>query len=184
LRVPGTLNGFELAVRAILGQQVSIAGARTMVGRLVQALGEPLSRPVGTLTHLFPSPERVAQANLQMLGLTTRRAAALRALAEGVATGAIVLDRGADRTQTISRLLAVPGIGPWTGAYIGMRALGDPDAFPATDLGLHHALKQSGYALSPRRLAAHAEAWRPWRSYAVMHLWTSLTEARQTRLAS
>src|SRR6266568_4885240 len=94
LRVPGTLNGFELAVRAIIGQHVSIAGARTLVGRLVQALGEPLPRPVDTLTHLFPAPERMAQANLQALGLTARRATALRALAEGVATGAIVLDRG------------------------------------------------------------------------------------------
>jgi len=184
LRVPGTLNGFELAVRAILGQQVSIAGARTLVGRLVQALGDPLSRPVDTLTHLFPSPERVAQANLQVLGLTARRATALHVLAERVATGAIILDRGADREQTISQLLAVPGIGPWTAAYIAMRALGDPDAFPATDLGLHHALKRGGYALSPRGLAAQAEAWRPWRSYAVMHLWTSLTDQRETRLAS
>ena len=184
LRIPGTLNGFELAVRAILGQQVSVAGARTLAARLVQELGEPLSRPVGTLTHLFPSAERVVQANLQALGLTTRRAAALHTLAERVATGAIVLDRGADRAQTISQLLAVPGIGPWTAAYIAMRALGDPDAFPATDLGLHHALKQGGYVLSSRDLAAHAEAWRPWRSYAVMHFWTSLTDQRKTRLPS
>lgn len=184
LRVPGTLNSFELAVRAILGQQISVARARTLVERLVQVVGDPLPRPVGTLTHLFPSPERVAQANLQALGLTARRAATLHALAEGVATGAIVLDRGADRAQTISQLLAVPGIGPWTAAYIAMHALGDPDAFPATDLGLRHALERGGYALSPGGLAAHAEAWRPWRSYAVMHLWTSLTEQRETRLAS
>jgi len=184
LRVPGTLNGFELAVRAIIGQHVSIAGARTLVGRLVQALGEPLPRPVDTLTHLFPAPERMAQANLQELGLTARRATALRALAEGVATGAIVLDRGADRTQTVTKLLAVPGIGSWTAAYIALRALGDPDAFPATDLGLHHALEQGGCTLSPCGLAARAEAWRPWRSYAVMHFWTSLTDQRETRLAS
>ncbi len=184
LRVPGTLNGFELAVRAIIGQQVSVAGARTVVGRLVQALGEPLPRAVGALTHLFPTPERIAQADLQALGLTVRRAAALRALAEKVAAGVITLDHGADRAETMAHLLAVPGIGSWTASYIAMRALGDPDAFPATDLGLRHALERHGSALTQRQLLAEAEAWRPWRSYAVMHLWASLPDQTEAALAS
>ena len=184
LRVPGTLNGFELAVRAIVGQQVSVAGARTMVGRLVQALGEPLPRANGSLTHLFPTPERIAQADLQALGFTIRRAAALRALAEKVASGDITLDHGADRAKTMAQLLDVPGIGSWTAAYISMRALGDPDAFPATDLGLRHALELHSSALTQRQLLAEAEAWRPWRSYAVMHLWASLPAPTEAALAS
>jgi AraC family transcriptional regulator, regulatory protein of adaptative response / DNA-3-methyladenine glycosylase II len=177
LRVPGAINGFELAVRAILGQQVSVAGARTLAGRLVKALGEPITTPDGTLTHLFPSPEVVAQADLQGLGITQQRVDALRVLALNIASGDLVLDRGADREQTTTQLLALPGVGPWTVAYISMRALGDPDALPANDLGLRSALTGHGLATDPKSVTVYAEAWRPWRSYATMHLWISLADA-------
>jgi AraC family transcriptional regulator of adaptative response / DNA-3-methyladenine glycosylase II len=175
LRVPGVINGFELAVRAILGQQVSVAGARTLAGRLVTALGEPLAVPQGTLTHVFPRPEVVAQADMDGLGITQRRIVALRALAQGIVNGELVLDHAADREQTMARLLALPGVGPWTVSYIAMRALGDPDALPVTDLGLRYALDQRGLPTDPRSITTYAEAWRPWRSYAAIHLWTGLS---------
>lgn len=180
LRVPGAINGFELAVRAILGQQVSVAGARTLAGRLVTTLGEPITTPgspLTTLTHFFPSPEVVAQADLQGLGITQRRVDALRKLAQSIVSGDIVLDRGADREQTMTQLLALPGVGPWTVSYIALRALGDPDALPATDLGLRSALARRGLATDLRSVTVYAEAWRPWRSYATMHLWASLADA-------
>lgn len=180
LRVPGAINGFELAVRAILGQQVSVAGARTLAGRLVTTLGESMTTPdspLTTLTHFFPSPEVVAQADLQGLGITQRRVDALRKLAQSIVSGDIVLDRGADREQTMTQLLALPGVGPWTVSYIALRALGDPDALPATDLGLRSALASRGLATDLRTVTAYAEAWRPWRSYATMHLWASLADA-------
>ncbi|HEY6406342.1 MAG TPA: DNA-3-methyladenine glycosylase 2, partial [Ktedonobacteraceae bacterium] len=178
LRVPGAINGFELAVRAILGQQVSVAGARTLAGRLVKSLGEPLRTPDGTLTHLFPVPEVVANADLQGLGITQRRIDTMRLLAQNIVSGILVLDRGAEREQTMTQLLALPGVGPWTVSYIAMRALGDPDAFPATDLGLRSALAQHGLATDSRHVTAYAEAWRPWRSYATIHLWTRLADAQ------
>jgi len=179
LRVPGAVNGFELAVRAILGQQVSVAGARTLAGRIVSALGEPLATPVGTLTHTFPSPEVVAQADLSGLGITNSRITALRVLAQNVAEGNLVLDHSADRTQAVSQLQELPGVGPWTASYIAMRALGDPDAFPVTDLGLRRAFEQHGLAASPRSIIARSEVWRPWRAYATHHLWASLSTARK-----
>ena len=177
LRVPGTINGFELAVRAKLGQQVSIAGSRTLVRRLVARLGTPLEQPQGNLTHYFPSAQRLAEVDvkdMQGLGLTGARVAALQALARAVVDEGLILDRNADREQTGQRLQQLPGIGPWTAAYIAMRALGDPDAFPATDLGLRHALEQQGLAADARSLERHAEQWRPWRAYATHHLWASL----------
>ena len=174
LRVPGAIDGFELAVRAILGQQISVAGARTLAGRLVAALGEPLAEPHGSLTHTFPTPERVAHADLGGLGLTGGRIIALQALARAVATGGVALDRGADWEGTVARLQELPGIGPWTASYIAMRALGDPDACPVTDLGLRRALERRGIAGDPKSVAARAEAWRPWRAYATHHLWASL----------
>lgn len=175
LRVPGAINGFELAVRAILGQQVSIAGARTLTARLVAALGEPLERPVGTLTHLFPSPQKIVQADLQGLGLTRGRIIALRSLARAVAEEGLELDRNVDREQTVAQLQRLPGVGPWTASYIAMRALGDPDAMPAADLGLRKALElQGATTMTPGSIEKHAEAWRPWRAYATHHLWASL----------
>ncbi len=174
LRIPGAVDGFELAVRAIVGQQVSVSGARTLLGRLVAATGEPLANPQGKLTHFFPTPQRIMQADLQGLGLTQTRINALQALACAVIEEELVLNRGADREQTLERLLALPGVGPWTASYIAMRALGDPDALPVTDLGLRRALEQRGLASDAKSLAMHAEAWRPWRAYATMYLWTAL----------
>ena len=178
LRIPGTVDGFELAVRAILGQQVSVAGARTLAGRIVRTLGEPLERPQGTLSHFFASPQAIAQADLQGLGLTKGRVTALRALGHAVAQEGLELDRNADREQTITCLLQLPGVGPWTASYIAMRALGDPDAFPLADLGLRRAFEQQGVAADRSSIERRAETWRPWRAYATHHLWASLSSAR------
>ena len=174
LRVPGAINGFEFAVRAIIGQQISVTGARTLVGRLVKSLGEPLASPDGSLTHMFPSPEVIAEADMNGLGLTQRRITALQALARSVIRQELILDATADREETATRLQALPGVGPWTSAYIAMRALSDPDAFPISDLGLRSAFEQHGLAADPRSIAQRGEAWRPWRAYATQHLWTSL----------
>ncbi|MCF2530714.1 DNA-3-methyladenine glycosylase 2 [Yinghuangia soli] len=176
LRVPGHVDGFELAVRAVLGQQVTVKGARTLAERLVRKVGCPLAAPDGTLTHMFPSAAQVAEDDLAGIGLTGARAKALRAVAAAVANGTVVLDAGADREETERGLLALPGIGPWTASYIAMRALGDPDAVPLTDLGVRHALRALGADDSPAAVAERAEAWRPWRAYAAMHLWTHLSD--------
>ncbi len=173
LRVPGAADGFELAVRAILGQRVSVAAATSFAGRLVAALGEPLAAPDGRLTHRFPSAESVAGADLNGLPLTRGGSVALRALARAAAAGDIELHRGADQERTVRALLALPGVGPWTVAYIAMRALGDPDAFPAADLGLRRAFEARGLPADPVRVLARAERWRPWRAYAALHLWTA-----------
>ncbi|MGB9373070.1 MAG: AlkA N-terminal domain-containing protein [Jiangellales bacterium] len=157
LRVPGTLDGFELAVRAVVGQQVSVTGARTLLGRVAGAVG-----PSG----MFPSAKQVAEAGpaaFAGLGLTGRRVDTLVALASAVADGGLGLDPGADRLEVRRRLLALRGIGPWTADYIALRALGDPDAWPATDLVLARRVRADG--LDPAR-------WRPWRGYAAMYLWT------------
>ncbi len=180
LRLPGTLAPFELAVRAVIGQQVSVAAARTLAGRLVSALGERVSEE-GPLTHLFPSAERLADAKLGGIGLTAARAATLTTLSRGVAEGTIRLDPGASLEATRSALLEVPGIGPWTAEYVALRALGDPDAFPAADLGLRQALGEPGAPLSTAELARRAEAWRPWRGYAAVSLWHSLAASAAGR---
>src|SRR5579872_766235 len=178
LRLPGAIDGWEAAARAILGQQISVTAARTLAGRLAQRLGTPLPYPDGQITHLFPPPEVVADAELSTLGITRARAETLRSLASAVARREIRLDRGADRQEVEAHLLALPGIGPWTASYIAMRALGDPDAFLPGDLGVRRAAEQLGLDSSPRRLEAYAERWRPWRAYAVLYLWESLTTAR------
>jgi AraC family transcriptional regulator of adaptative response / DNA-3-methyladenine glycosylase II len=174
LRVPGAINGFEFAVRAIIGQQISVAGARTLVGRLVTALGEPLATPDGSLTHTFPTPEVIAEANMNKLGITQKRITALQALAQSVTRQELILDASADREEMATRLQALPGVGPWTAAYIAMRALSDPDAFPASDLGLRRAFEHYGLAADMKSIMQRAEAWRPWRAYATQYLWTSL----------
>lgn len=170
LRVPGSYDGFELAVRAVLGQQVSVAAARTFAGRLAAQHGPftPPGAPPG-LTALFPSPAEVAEADLSRLGLTSSRQRTLRGLATAAATGRLSLDPGADPAETAARLAELPGIGPWTIGYIMMRA-GDPDRFPAADLGVRRAMARLGAA--PERAAR----WQPWRSYAVIHLWTWETD--------
>jgi AraC family transcriptional regulator of adaptative response / DNA-3-methyladenine glycosylase II len=175
-RVPGAADGAELAVRAVLGQQISVAGARTLAGRLTAALGTPLSDADGSLTLAFPTADALAAADPATLPLTRARAFALVRLCGALADGSIALDPGADRVATREALLTLPGIGPWTAEYVAMRALGDPDAFPATDLGVRHALERLGQPGDRVAATALAERWRPWRAYAVQHLWASLNE--------
>lgn len=174
LRVPGAMSGFELAVRAILGQQVSVVGARTLAGRLVSRLGERLAVPDGSLTHFFPEPEALAQSGADGLGIPQSRINSLQILAQHVAQGDLVLDQSVDRVHTEEQLQKLPGIGPWTASYIAMRALGDPDAFPVSDLGLRRAFEKQHLPATPRSILASAEKWRPWRAYATHHLWASL----------
>ena len=190
-RVPGHVDGNELALRAVLGQQVSLAAARRLGARLVAAYGKPLERPDGALTHFFPTADTLAGADPAALPMPRARAEALTRLAAALACGDLSLDPGADRDRAEAQLLAIPGIGPWTAGYIRMRALSDPDAFLPSDVGVRQALAQLG-ALSakggptkagpadagPADAGRVAEAWRPWRSYAVNHLWAYLTEKR------
>lgn len=169
-RSPGHVDGDEVAVRALLGQQVSVAAARTLGARLVQAYGKPLAAPRGSLTHLFPAAETLAAADPASLPLPAARARSLVSLASALASGDVSLHPGADREETESRLLALPGIGPWTASYIRMRALSDPDVFLPADACVIRALRgSSNSAGSPG-----SDAWRPWRSYAVHHLWATL----------
>jgi len=172
LRVPGTFDGFELAVRAIVGQQVSVRGARTILGRVAAALGESLPAAHGEIARLFPTASRLAAtppAALARIGMPLARARTIVSLATAVAAGDITLQPDGDVESTLARLLQIRGIGSWTAHYIAMRALRWPDAFLEGDLIVRRAL---GVAQSARALA-HAEAWRPWRAYAVMHLWRS-----------
>jgi AraC family transcriptional regulator of adaptative response / DNA-3-methyladenine glycosylase II len=175
VRSPGAVSGTELAIRAVLGQQVSVAAARTLAGRLVAALGEPLPTPSGALTHLFPSPTALAECDPSQLAMPHSRRATLRGLAAALADGAIVVDPGADRDELAGRLASLAGVGPWTASYITMRGLGDPDVFLPTDLGVRRALERLGAPSDPATVAARAVAWRPWRSYALHHLWGALS---------
>jgi AraC family transcriptional regulator of adaptative response / DNA-3-methyladenine glycosylase II len=174
--VPGAWDGFELAVRAILGQQVSVLAATTLAGRLAARFGHPLERPSGSLTHLFPSAEALSRGNLQVIGITKARAETIRGLASAVARGRLRLDSSLGLDDAVQRLSALPGIGEWTAQYVALRAFGEPDAFPAGDLGLRRALADDAGMPSTPLLSRMAESWRPWRGYAAVHLWTS--EAR------
>ena len=176
-RVPGHVDGAELAIRAVLGQQVSVAAARRLGARLTAAFGKPLERPdsPGVLTHCFPAVETLAEADPASLPMPRSRARALIGLAAALASGDLSLDAGASRDDAETRLLALPGIGPWTAGYIRMRALSDPDAFLPTDAGVRHGLAALGAASDPGSAARLAESWRPWRSYALQHLW-AITE--------
>jgi AraC family transcriptional regulator of adaptative response / DNA-3-methyladenine glycosylase II len=171
------VDGHEVAVRAVLGQQVSVAGARTVAARLVATYGEalPPSPAYASLTHLFPRAEVLAEVDPEDLPMPRARGLALNALCAALAAGDIPLDRSAERAEVRAKLLALPGIGPWTAGYIAMRALGDPDVFLPTDVGVRHALRARGD--DPRSAEQLSEAWRPWRSYALMHLWSSLAPA-------
>jgi AraC family transcriptional regulator, regulatory protein of adaptative response / DNA-3-methyladenine glycosylase II len=175
LRVPASVDGDELAVRAVLGQQVSVAGARTLAGRLVARHGKPLTAAVGTVTHVFPDAATLADSDPAELAMPAARATALLGMCAALAAGEIRLDPGADRDDVERRLLALRGIGPWTAAYVRMRALGDPDVFLPSDLGVRHALTRAGLGAAPADAARAAAAWRPWRSYALLHLWESLS---------
>jgi AraC family transcriptional regulator of adaptative response / DNA-3-methyladenine glycosylase II len=171
VRVPGAWDPFELGVRALLGQQVSVAAAGTLAARLVRSCGAPLPAPVGPLTHLFPAPAAVAAAPLERLGLTRARAAALRAFAAAVADGTLDLDGLGGLDDAVARLAAMPGIGPWTAQVIALRALREPDAFPAGDLGVRRALAANGELPGEKEVLRRAERWRPWRAYAAVALW-------------
>ena len=166
LRVPGCWNGFELAVRAILGQQITVKGATVLAGRLASTFGRPFPAANG-LTHIFPAPEVLADANIASIGLPSARAATIRALARALCAGRINFDGIVDSEAFLDRLCEIPGIGSWTAQYVAMRALGEPDAFPSGDLGLLRALTSHNSADLERR----AQAWRPWRAYAAMYLW-------------
>jgi AraC family transcriptional regulator, regulatory protein of adaptative response / DNA-3-methyladenine glycosylase II len=183
LRVPGAWDGFELGVRAVLGQQITVTGARRLIGRLVEAHGEPLrSGDRGfelnsTLTSVFPTPRRLARTDLGLLGMPRARAAAIAGLATAADVDPDLFRRGASLHASIARLTTLPGIGEWTAQYIAMRALREPDAFPAADVGLLRALTgPDGRRPTPAAVLTRAEAWRPWRAYAAQHLWTSLTD--------
>jgi len=166
LRVPGSVDPFETAVRATIGQQVSVAGARTVTGRIVAAAGERLAIDGGPLTHVFPAPDALAELDPALLPMPHSRRRSIGELARRVAAGELVLDAGADRDAVAARLQDVPGIGPWTAGYVLMRGLGDPDVFLPTDLGVKAGLGVLGLE------AARAEDWRPFRSYGVHHLWS------------
>jgi len=178
-RVPGAVDGHELAVRAVLGQQVSLRGASTLAGRLVTAYGQPLARALGTVTHVFPSADALANADPATLAMPIARRRALFGLAGALTGGDLTLDGGSDRGEVRRRLLALPGIGPWTTEYIAMRALRDPDAFLPGDLGVRHALEGLGQDGKPAAAERLAERWRPYRAYAVQHLWASLSPRGQ-----
>ena len=177
-RLPGGWDGFEIAVRAVLGQQVSVAAARTLASRIVQRHGSVLALPLPDgLERLFPTPAQLADADLRELGVTTARAAAIRGIAQALLDGRVDFRVEQPLQEFVARWVALPGIGEWTAHYMAMRALSHPDAFPAADLILRRAAAGDGAELSTKALAALAEAWRPWRAYAVMHLWRSVGDA-------
>ncbi len=173
-RIPRTVDEHELAMRVVLGQQVSLAAARTHAGRLAQAYGHAIDDPEGGLTHVFPSVEQVSEIDPRHLAFPKSRQRSLGALVTALRDGTVSLDPGCDWNLARQQLLTLPGIGPWTAEMIAMRGLGDPDAFPATDLGVRVAAEQLGLPAAPRPLTEYSRRWRPWRSYATQHLWTAL----------
>jgi AraC family transcriptional regulator of adaptative response / DNA-3-methyladenine glycosylase II len=176
LRLPGAVDGFEVAVRAILGQQVTVQAATTIAGRFARAFGEPLQTPFAGLAVLFPPASAIAArdpGDVAALGIIAARARAIVALARALEAGAVRLDPAAPVAETLAALEALPGVGPWTAHYIAMRALSWPDAFPHPDVAVLKAMRETNAA----RALERAEAWRPWRAYAVLHLWKSLEHA-------
>ena len=174
MRAPGTVDPAESAVRAVLGQQVSLAAARTLARRLVEACGPALAAPDGPLTHVFPAPEAIADERvLAAIGMPGARQRTLHALCSGLAARDLVLDDRAGPAAVRENLLAIPGVGPWTADYIALRALGDPDAFPAGDLGLRRSARALGLPHDTPGLEAYSERWRPWRRYAAHYLWAA-----------
>ena len=179
IRVPGAIDGFETALRVILGQQVTVKAARTLAQRLVARFGEPIETPFAELTHVFPSAQIIADADAEAigtLGIVRQRVRAMQALARAVADGSLQLHRAAPLQTTLDALRALPGVGEWTTQVIAMRVLAWPDAWPAADIGLMQALGSR----DPRHITALAEPWRPWRAYAVMRLWHSLENPDDT----
>jgi AraC family transcriptional regulator of adaptative response / DNA-3-methyladenine glycosylase II len=184
LRLPGSFDGFETAARVILGQQVTVKAARTLTMRMVERFGAPLKTPFDDLQRLFPQPETIAHADpdsIGSLGIVRQRVGALQALARAVCDGSLELHRAAPLHDTLQRLRALPGCGEWTAQMIAMRVLAWPDAFPASDIGVLNALGTRDIALA----AQQADAWQPWRSYAVMRLWQASEEpARSLAVAA
>ena len=176
-RLPGTVDAGEMALRAVIGQQISVRAAGRLAGQLAKRYGRALTAPRHGLTHAFPTPSEIAAIDPDELPMPRSRAKALVTLARAMAEGDLVLDAGADRQAAEENLLALPGIGPWTADYIRLRALGDPDAFLPGDLGVRKALAALGQPADAKSATALAERWRPYRAYAVMHLWASLKEA-------
>jgi AraC family transcriptional regulator of adaptative response / DNA-3-methyladenine glycosylase II len=177
LRLPGSVDGFEMAVRAILGQQILVAAASTLAGRLALRYGEPIQTPVPSLNRLFPSPQKIASAgvaDIVRLGITGQRAKTVISLSRAVANGTLRLEPTGRMEDTFRELHKIPGLGEWTVQYIAMRALSWPDAFPHTDLGIKKSLKIS----DPKKVLEMAERWRPWRAYAALHLWANLSEGK------
>jgi AraC family transcriptional regulator of adaptative response / DNA-3-methyladenine glycosylase II len=170
-RVPGHSDGCELAVRAVLGQQVTVAAGTKLVARVVDELGTPLPHPVGRVTHLFPVAAAIARLEPDALPMPRSRGRTLVGMADELAAGRLVLNDSVDRVEAYAALLALPGIGPWTAGYIAMRALHDPDAFIPGDVGLRHGLVRLGFDPTPREAERVSEPWRPYRAYAIQHLW-------------
>jgi AraC family transcriptional regulator of adaptative response / DNA-3-methyladenine glycosylase II len=180
LRVPGAFDGFETAMRAILGQQITVKAASTLAGRLAEAFGDPVDTPFKEISRIFPKPRRLARcgvSEIAELGIVPQRAKTIIALARAVAEGSIRLEPGVDVDETIKALTSLPGVGAWTAQYVAMRALAWPDAFPHIDHGVMKAMNET----SPSRVLAAAEKWRPWRAYAAMHLWTQSSAAKERR---
>ncbi|MEO7391647.1 MAG: AlkA N-terminal domain-containing protein [Ramlibacter sp.] len=181
LRVPGAMSGYELAVRAVLGQQITVAASRTLAQRMVDRFGEPMDTPWPELTRLFPEPAVLARASgdaLGQLGIVKQRQAAIVAIAQAVSEKRLHLHGGADVQSTLAMLRQLPGIGDWTAQYVAMRALRWPDAFPAGDVALHKALGVQGSPSPARAAEAASQNWKPWRSYAVIRAWSSMTPAK------
>lgn len=186
LRLPSGWDGFEIAVRAVIGQQVSVAAARTLTARLSQRFGAPLPEALVAhgFAHLFPTPEALVDADFDGLGLIGSRIATIRGIAAALLEGRVDFDRSRTLDDFVARWVALPGIGPWTAQYIALRALGHPDAFPAEDLVLQKTLPIDGSRMTAKVLLARAEAWRPWRGYAVFHLWREAAAATPARSAA
>ena len=179
LRVPGAFDGFEMCVRAILGQQVSVQAATTLMGRFVRAFGAPIETPHETITHLAPTAEQISKISeeaINALGITKARSHSLLILAKTMANGDLVLEPNVEPQETMEKMKTLPGIGEWTAQYVAMRALGFPDAFPHTDLGVMKALNEK----NPKKILELSKAWQPWRAYAVMHIW-NLLENKPTK---
>jgi AraC family transcriptional regulator of adaptative response / DNA-3-methyladenine glycosylase II len=178
LRVPGAWDGFELAVRAILGQQITVAAATGLAGKLVSYHGERIAATTASfepeLTHVFPTPRQMAEADLAALGMPKARRTALSSLAAAIVADPLIFGPRRSLDEAVAQLRSLPGVGEWTAQYIAMRELREPDAFPAADIGLMRAMSAGGGVRpSPAELLAHAERWRPWRAYAALHLWAS-----------
>jgi AraC family transcriptional regulator of adaptative response / DNA-3-methyladenine glycosylase II len=174
LRMPGAWDGFELAIRAVLGQQITVSAAVKLAGKLVAAYGEAMKEPEGALTHVFPLPQALADADLSTLGMPRSRAATLSAVAKAAIEDPHLLDASGELEDAVLKLRAIRGIGEWTAHYIALRQLREPDAFPAADVGLLRAMAlQEGRDFTPAELSERANAWRPWRAYAAQHLWAA-----------